>query len=80
MLAELDEDTELQFEQLLHASLWGNRTDLSYMVAAHLGATGGPGQEQDNLLVDDWRDVLSHLLAPRAARSGSSRTMPAPSC
>ena len=29
---------EARFERLLHASLWGNRTDLSYMVAAHLGA------------------------------------------
>ncbi len=70
MLAELDEDTEVQFEQLLHASLWGNRTDLSYMVAAHLGATGGPGQEQDNLLVDDWSDVLSHLLAHEGGKVG----------
>ena len=35
---------QLRFEALLHASLWGNRTDLSYMVAAHLGATGRPGR------------------------------------
>jgi uncharacterized protein with ATP-grasp and redox domains len=48
-----DDDTEAQFEQLLHAALWGNRTDLSYMVAAHLGATAAPVDERANLLVDD---------------------------
>jgi uncharacterized protein with ATP-grasp and redox domains len=52
---------ELRFEALLHASLWGNRTDLSYTIAAHLGATGGPGAERDNLLVDDWAAVYEHL-------------------
>jgi hypothetical protein len=57
-----DPDTvELRFEALLHASLWGNRTDLSYMIAAHLGATGGPGAERNNLLVDDSAAVYAHL-------------------
>jgi uncharacterized protein with ATP-grasp and redox domains len=54
-----DDDIAAQFERLLHAALWGNRTDLSYMVAAHLGATAAPIDEHDNLLVDDsallWR-------------------------
>ncbi len=62
VLASLEEAPQVQFEQLVHASLWGNRTDLSYMVAAHLDATAAPHQEQDNLLVDDSRAVLLHLV------------------
>ena len=54
-----DDDLEAQCERLLHADLWGNRTDLSYMVAAHLGTTTAPSDERSNLLVDDsaalWR-------------------------
>jgi uncharacterized protein with ATP-grasp and redox domains len=54
-----DDDLETQCERLLHADLWGNRTDLSYMVAAHLGTTTAPSDERSNLLVDDsaalWR-------------------------
>jgi uncharacterized protein with ATP-grasp and redox domains len=64
LLEALPDDVEERFETLLHASLWGNRTDLSYMVAAHLGATGGPDAERANLLVDDaalvWRHLLRH--------------------
>ncbi len=64
LLEALPDDVEARFEALLHASLWGNRTDLSYMVAAHLGATGGPDAERANLLVDDaelvWRHMLRH--------------------
>lgn len=64
LLEALPDDVEARFETLLHASLWGNRTDLSYMVAAHLGATGGPDAERANLLVDDaelvWRHMLRH--------------------
>ena len=37
-----DDDLEAQCERLLHADLWGNRTDLSYMVAAHLGTATAP--------------------------------------
>ena len=43
LLESLPEDPEAQFEQLLHAALWGNRTDLSYMVAADFGADGRAG-------------------------------------
>jgi hypothetical protein len=68
VLENLDPEPEVQFEQLMHASLWGNRTDLSYMVAAHLGATTGPRAEQDNLLVDDWTVVLAHLLSYDGAK------------
>ncbi len=63
LLGRLSVDMETRFEQLLHASLWGNRTDLSYTVAAHLGATASPEQERSNLLVDDWAAVWAHIIA-----------------
>jgi len=61
VLETLSDDLQTRFEQVLHASLWGNRTDLSYTIAAHLGATAAPGQERANLLVDDWAAVWEHL-------------------
>ena len=53
---------------MLHASLWGNRTDLSYTVAAHLGATAAPGRERSNLLVDDGAAIWRHLQASAGGR------------
>lgn len=70
VLANLEDALDVQFEQLLHASLWGNRIDLSYMVASHLGAATGPQAERDNLLVDDWAAVLSHLLDHEGGKVG----------
>jgi len=70
LLAGLSGDMETRFEQLLHASLWGNRTDLSYTVAAHLGATAAPDQERTNLLVDDSAAVWKHILAREGGRFG----------
>ena len=70
LLSNLSGDMETRFEQLLHASLWGNRTDLSYTVAAHLGATAAPDQERTNLLVDDWAAVWAHILAHEGGRIG----------
>lgn len=70
LLAGLSGDMETRFEQLLHASLWGNRTDLSYTVAAHLGATAAPEQERSNLLVDDSVAVWEHILAREGGRFG----------
>jgi uncharacterized protein with ATP-grasp and redox domains len=61
VMENLADDPRARFEQVLHASLWGNRTDLSYTIAAHLGATAAPGQERSNLLVDDWAAVWEHL-------------------
>lgn len=59
LVQSLPEDPAARFNRLLHASLWGNRTDLSYTVAAHLGATAQPADERENLLADDsaalWR-------------------------
>ncbi len=70
LLANLSGDMETRFEQLLHASLWGNRTDLSYTVAADLGATAAPDQERANLPVDDWAAVWAHVLAHEGGRIG----------
>ncbi len=61
LLADLPADPELRFQRLLHASLWGNRTDLSYTVAAHLGATSAPAHERENLAADDSRALWNHL-------------------
>ncbi len=61
LLANLAADAAVRFEQLFHASLWGNRTDLSYMVAAHLGGIADAAGERSNLLADDtpavWRSL-----------------------
>ena len=63
-----DEDLEAQCERLLHADLWGNRTDLSYMVAAHLGTTAAPVDERSNLLVDDSAALWRFLQANAGGR------------
>lgn len=44
---------------LLGHAVWGNRADLSYAVAAAHGSKGGEG----DLLVDDRRAVVEHLLS-----------------
>ncbi len=62
-LQNLPPDPRARFEQAVHASLWGNRTDLSYAIAAHLGGAAAPHEERANLLVDDtpllWRSLAS---------------------
>jgi uncharacterized protein with ATP-grasp and redox domains len=68
LLAGLPDDETNCFEQLLHASLWGNRTDLSYMVAAHLGGTANVRAERENLLVDDTAEIWRFLARRHAAR------------
>lgn len=68
LLSGLVPDPADRFEQLFHASLWGNRTDLSYMVAAHLGGMADAAAERANLLADDtprvWQ-ALADRPAPR---------------
>ena len=64
VLESLPTERAARFERLLHASLWGNRTDLSYAVAAHLGGTTTPHEERENLLVDDTAAVWHHLEDP----------------
>jgi hypothetical protein len=53
LLGRLPEDPRARFEMLLLASLWGNRSDLSYEVARRLGRPTGAPEERANLLVDD---------------------------
>lgn len=50
-----------RLEALLSASLWGNRVDLSYAVAAHHGGE----QLDDDLLADDRPVIAARLLASR---------------
>lgn len=64
----LPEDPRSRFEMLLHASLWGNRSDLSYEVAAHLGRPTGDRDEDQNLLVDDTAQVWEVLRTNRSLR------------
>jgi hypothetical protein len=61
VLAELPPEQRDRFETLLHASLWGNRTDLSYNVAAQVGRSRRVEDERSNLLVDDTERVWVHL-------------------
>jgi uncharacterized protein with ATP-grasp and redox domains len=68
VLRALPFDRAERFERLLHASLWGNRADLSYAVAAHLGGTTAPHDERSNLLVDDTATVWQHLQGRTGAR------------
>jgi hypothetical protein len=56
-------DPEAGFVRALHASLWGNRTDLSYTIAAHLGGAAAPHEELANLLADDTALLWRHLTA-----------------
>lgn len=67
LLAALPADPMARCEQLFHAALWGNRADLSYMVAAHLGGIADAGAERSNLLADDTLAVW-RTLANRPAR------------
>jgi hypothetical protein len=62
-LAGLPDDLKARFEALLHHSLWGNRTDLSYNVALHLGRPAHPDDERDYLLVDDTARLWDFLTA-----------------
>jgi hypothetical protein len=61
ILEESPPNPRARFERLLHASLWGNRTDLSYNVAAQVGGGHQPEDERSNLLVDDTQRVWGHL-------------------
>ncbi len=54
-------DQRQRFEVLLYASLWGNRTDLSYNVATSLGPTQDYSDERVNLLVDDTALIWDKL-------------------
>jgi uncharacterized protein with ATP-grasp and redox domains len=68
VLNELPHDPRARFVRLLYASLWGNRTDLSYNVAAQVGQARQLEDERPNLLVDDSGRVWDYLRAQSQRR------------
>jgi hypothetical protein len=70
LLAALPANPTARLEALLHASLWGNRTDLSYEIAAGMGGAGAPQHQRSYLLHDDAmavRQSLDRLASARVA-------------
>ncbi len=66
VLTHLPDDDAHAFRALVHASLWGNRVDLSmYDIAANPQDAAALERERANLLVDDTARVFAHLLARR---------------
>ncbi len=63
ILRALPADPRARFEALFHSALWGNRTDLSYNVAAQIGNASRLEDERSNLLVDDTAHVWEFLRA-----------------
>ena len=68
LLGLLPEEPKARFEMLVHASLWGNRSDLSYEVAARLGRPTGAREERTNLLVDDTLALWDFLQTRQCRR------------
>jgi uncharacterized protein with ATP-grasp and redox domains len=68
LIEHLPDDPKARFETLLHASLWGNRSDLSYDVALRLGRPTGDPREQANLLVNDTGPVWDRLRTKGCSR------------
>lgn len=62
-LAGVPDEPRGRFEALLHHSLWGNRTDLSYNVALDVGRPAHPDADRDYLLVDDTARLWDYLTA-----------------
>jgi uncharacterized protein with ATP-grasp and redox domains len=58
-LERLPRDTETAFHTLLHASLWGNRTDLSYLAIKRDAQSFA--DERANLMVDDSAQMWEFL-------------------
>ncbi|MDH5687154.1 MAG: damage-control phosphatase ARMT1 family protein [Candidatus Bathyarchaeota archaeon] len=56
-IKEID-DLELSFENLLHASLWGNRVDLSNLTVADEIRNRQAMIERENLLINDFPKVF----------------------
>ncbi len=57
-----------RFDTLLHASLWGNRTDLSYNMTRGAPGSLAVEQERANIIVDDTTRVWAHLQTIRRGR------------
>jgi len=68
LLRSLPDDPAARFEMLLHASLWGNRLDLSYEVASRLGRAMGARDERSYLLIDDTARLWDFLRTGRCRR------------
>ena len=68
LLNRLPDEPRGRFDMLLHASLWGNRSDLSYDVARHLGRPTGAPEERANLLVDDSNRMWDLLRTKECSR------------
>ncbi len=67
VLRRLPADVGEAFRALMHARLWGNRTDLSYAeVRNDPGSTLALDRERANSLVDDTARVWEWLRTPRA--------------
>jgi hypothetical protein len=62
-LSGLPRERQVRFLALLHHSLWGNRTDLSYNVALSAGRVTQLEAERDYLLVDDTALVWDFLVS-----------------
>lgn len=67
-LGQLPDEPRERFDMLLHGSLWGNRSDLSYDVARRLGRPTGAPEERANLLVDDSNSLWDLLRTKACAR------------
>ncbi|HXX39733.1 MAG TPA: damage-control phosphatase ARMT1 family protein [bacterium] len=67
-LCSLPADRCDRFQFLVHASLWGNRIDLSYPQVSEMGRTAGLRGETANVLVDDSRQVWDYLDSHRCRR------------
>lgn len=70
LLEEAPPEPRARFERLLHASLWGNRTDLSYNVAAQVGRAARLEDERSNLLVNHTEQVWEYLRQKPRRRLG----------
>lgn len=68
LLSRLPDDPHGRFDMLLHGSLWGNRSDLSYDVARRLGRPTGAPEERANLLVDDSSQLWDLLRTKGCSR------------
>ena len=68
LLRRLPDEPRERFDMLLHGSLWGNRSDLSYDVARRLGRPTGDPEERANLLVDDSNSLWDLLRTKECSR------------